>query len=158
MGVLTLVMSSSVMLLSLAACKSSPVGASGGSVSIVTTSGGSEAALSFPAASVALAVMLWTPSANGSIVMLNGLSASPPPSGPCSSLVRTTVEPDSASPSIVGVLSLVMSSVSKMPLSLAALRSSPVGASGATVSISTDSAEEGELTLPRESVEVAVMS
>ena len=64
----------------------------------------------------------------------------------------------SAVPVIVGVSSLVLSSVLELPLSLPASRSGVAGAAGADVSIVTVNADETALVFPAASVAVAVRS
>ena len=67
-----------------------------------------------------------------------------------------TLEPFSAVPAKLGVESLVMSSLSKLPLSELAFRSGVEGAAGAVVSIVTESEPEAMLVLPAVSVALAV--
>ena len=115
-----------------------------------------EAALTLPATSVALAVMLWVPSARVEAVMVHV----PPVAMPVPITVvpsnRLTVLPASAVPVKVGVVTLVMLSVLDTPLSDAATRSGLTGR-GAVVSMVTDKAAEAALTLPATSVALAVM-
>ena len=69
--------------------------------------------------------------------------------------VNATVLPISAVPLIVGVVSLVLSSVEELPLSLTASRSG-VDTAGAEVSIVTANADDAALMLPAASVAVAI--
>ena len=71
------------------------------------------------------------------------------------SLVRATVLFASAVPEIVGVVSLVTSSVLDVPVSEPAARSRDAGAA-TEASIVTASADEAELVLPAASAAVAV--
>ena len=64
------------------------------------------------------------------------------PTAPSTLEVNVTAAPASAVPVSVGVASLVMSSVSELPESLAAARSGEEGALGAEVSTVIDSAAE----------------
>lgn len=77
---------------------------------------------------------VYWPSAKASASMLHAPDAVVVPTGvePDSNV---TTAPFSALPVMVGVSSLVMSSVDEDPLSLLVLRSSAVGAAGETVSI-----------------------
>ena len=97
-------------------------GAFGATVSMVTDSA-LDAALTLPATSVALAVMLWTPFARVEAAMVHV----PPVATPVPITVvpsnKVTVLPASAVPVKVGVVTLVMLSVLDMPLSDAAVRS-----------------------------------
>src|SRR5439155_5587247 len=118
-----------------------------------------EAADTFPAASVALAVMLYVPSASALLAMLQFPLPSavsvpirvPPPRNICTVLLASAV------PVKVGVVTLVMLSVLDVPLSLAAVMSGAEGAAGALVSIVMLRAPEAPDTLPAVSVAVAVM-
>ena len=71
---------------------------------------------------------------------------------------NSTVLFASAVPVIVGVSSLVLSSVLELPLSLPASRSGVDGVAGADVSIVTVNADEAALAFPAASVAVAVRS
>ena len=102
----------------------------------ISTVKADEALLSLPATSVAVAVNECVASCSTAVVMENGLFTVVVPTSPSRSLVRLMIASSSPSPSIVGVLSFVMSSVDDEPLSLAALRSRAVGAAGAMVSSS----------------------
>ena len=85
-----------------------------------------------PAASAALAVMLWVPSARVEAVMVHcpAIVAMPVPITVVPSN-KVTVLPASAVPVKVGVVTLVMLSVLDAPLSEAATRSGTDGAAGA---------------------------
>ena len=118
-----------------------------------------ERAETFPAASVALAVMLCVPSLNALLVMLQ----LPLPSAV---VVPSTVLPSSnttallasAVPEKVGVVTLVLLSVLELPLSLVAAMSGVVGAVlGGVLSMVMLSAAEADETLPAASVALAVM-
>ena len=80
------------------------------------------------------------------------------PTEPATPSNSSTVLFASAVPQIDGVLSQVLSSVSELPLSLAAARSGAAGAAGAVVSIVSVSADEAALVLPAASVDVALRS
>ena len=120
-----------------AAVRSGADGAAGTAVSMVTDKA-ADAALRLPAASVALAVMLWTPSASVEAVMVHcpARVAMPVPITVVPSN-RVTVLPASAVPVKVGVVTLVMLSVLDAPLSEAATRSG-IGRGGATVGVDGD--------------------
>ena len=92
------------------------------------------------------------------IVQLPEPSAVPVPTEPSRLEVKATVLFASAVPMIVGVSSLVMSSVLELPLSLPASISGVDGAAGAVVSIVTARADEALLVFPAVSVDVAVRS
>ena len=79
------------------------------------------------------------------------------PTTPSTELVRVTVLFASAVPVNVGVMSLVMLSLSETPLSDAAARSGVEGALGAVLSMVIDRATEAVEVLPDASVAVAVM-
>ena len=158
-GVVSLVrLSSSAVPESLAADRSGALGASGAVVSTVTASA-AEATPVLPAVSVAVAVRLWVPSPSVSVVMLQTPvvpSAVAVPTAPSMSDVTSTVLPASAVPEIVGVVSLVLSSSSALPVSLSASRSGVLGAAGAVVSMVTARVLDAVLWLPAASVDVAV--
>jgi hypothetical protein len=78
----------------------------------------------------------------------------PRPTSPPLLKIRTVLL---AVPMKVGVVSLVMLSVLKTPVSEAASRSGMEGGAGAAVSIVTGSAPEGADSFPASSVAVAVM-
>ena len=80
------------------------------------------------------------------------------PTRPSSSDVNSTWIPASEVPDSVGVVSLVRSSVSAVPESLADDRSGTLGTFGATVSIVSARADDGSLTPDTPSSAVAVMS
>src|SRR5688500_12672222 len=109
-----------------------------------------EAAETLPAAAVALAVMVYAPSARALLVItqLPLASAAPvpikmvPPRKSCTALLASAV------PEKVGVVTLVTLSVLEMPLSLAAAMSGVGGAAGAAVSIVMLRAPETAETLP----------
>ncbi len=146
-GVLSLVRSSVDELpMSLPAARSRANGTAGAEVSIVTANA-DDATLVLPTTSVDVAVRLWTPSAStlDSIDQTPDPSAVVEPTEPSISEVNATVLPISAVPLIVGVVSLVLSSVDELPLSLRASRSRAAGAAGADVSIVIDSADDGSL-------------
>src|SRR5205814_2229002 len=112
-----------------------------------------------PAASVAVAVMLYVPLLKVLVMVLVQL---PLPSAvavprrvlPVKSL---TVLSASAVPLKVGVVLLVRLSVLELPVSLAAVRSGVVGALGAPVSMVPPRALEALLLFPATSAAVAVM-
>ena len=87
------------------------------------------------------------------IVQLPDPSAVPVPTDPSILEVKATVLFASAVPPIDGVSSLVMSSSSALPVSLAASRSGADGAAGAVVSIVTVSAD-GSVTIACARVEM----
>ena len=116
-----------------------------------------DAALTLPATSVALAVMLWVPFARVEAVMVHVPAVATPVPTAVVPSNRVTVLPVSAVPVKVGVVTLVMLSVLDTPLSDAATRSGADGAAGATVSMVTDKAADAALTLPATSVALAVM-
>ena len=117
-----------------------------------------DAALTFPAMSVAVAVMLCAPCVRADDVT----DQLPKPSAaalpicvvPSNSL---TVLFASAVPLKAGVATLVILSVLEMPSSEPAVKSGADGALGAAVSIVTDRAADARLTFPAVSVAVAVM-
>lgn len=124
---------------SLLAARSGVLGADGAVLSIVTLRA-LELLLTLFAESVALAVIACvTPAVNVSVVICQlpsvavaePIEVAPPPTW---SLYKVTVEPLSAVPLKVGVVSLVMLSVFDEPVSEAASRSGVDGASGATLS------------------------
>ena len=78
------------------------------------------------------------------------------PTVPSTSLDSVTVLFASAVPEIVGVVSLVMSSVLELPVSDPAARSRDAGAAGAVASTVTLNADDAELVFPAVSVAVAV--
>ena len=102
--------------------------------------------LHFPARSVTFAVIEWDPSARAEDVILQ----LPDPSAvvlpiweaPSNSV---TVPPASAVPAKVGVVSFVMLSVLKVPVSVPAVKSGADGANGAVVSIFTLKGEDAAL-------------
>ena len=112
-----------------------------------------------PARSVDLAVSVWSPSASVLDVMLQlppaSATAVPRTVLPSESYNVTRV-PASACPLMVGVVSLVMSSLEEDPVSEAESRSSPVGAVGAAVSTVTPNSVLVDETFPAESAAVAV--
>src|SRR5205085_1243572 len=117
-----------------------------------------EAALVLPAASVALAVIVWLPEASVEVVMLQ----LPLPSAVRSEERRAgsdsvTVLFASAVPVTVGVVALVRLSVLDVPESDPAVSSGVEGAVGAAVSIVTDRLAEAALVLPAASVALAVI-
>jgi hypothetical protein len=102
-------------------------------VSMVTLSA-PDGAEGFPAASVAVAVMLWAPLLSALVVMLYAPPvAGPLPTSPPSLKIRTVL-PASAVPVKVGVGSLVTLSVLELPVSEAAARSGVEGGGGGVVS------------------------
>src|SRR5262245_54554947 len=123
-------------------------------VSMVTASA-ADAALVLPAMSVCFTIRLWTPSGSSElvIVQLPEPSAVVVPSTVVPLVSKSVpVPPASAPPPLtVGVLSLVMLSVSELPLSDAAIRSGALG-TPATVSMVTASAADAALVLPAMSV------
>jgi hypothetical protein len=123
-------------------------GAVGATVSMVTDRR-PEAALTFPAGSVAVAEMPCTPLPSCELTMLQLLLAAaialPSSVAPSNSF---TVLPASAVPVNVGAVMLVMLSVAETPLSINAASFGTVGAAGAVVSIVTTSDAEAALTLP----------
>src|SRR5207248_7714229 len=125
----------------LAACRSGVPGAPGAAVSTVTVSAAEVA--TFPARSVALAVMLCEPSARALVVIdqFPLPSAVPVPTVVVPSRIVTAI-PASAVPVKVGVLSLVLLSVLDGPVSLAASRSGVDGAAGGVVSMVTVNAPD----------------
>src|SRR5215472_18508508 len=139
-----------------AAIRSGVVGAAGAVVSMVSDKA-PEATLTFPATSVAVALMLRTPWLRVELVMLQlplpSAVALPIWVAPSNSFTRL---PASAVPVKVGVVTLVMLSVLAAPESDAAIRSGVVGAAGAVVSTVKISAALGWLTLPAASVAVTV--
>jgi hypothetical protein len=118
-----------------------------------------EAALVFPAESVAFAVMLYVPAARAAMVLLQLPlpSAVVVPRDVLPPLNSSTVLLASAVPVKVGVLMFVMLSVFEDPESLAAVRSGVDGAAGPLVSIVTLRADESGETFPAASVAVAVI-
>lgn len=144
---------------SLAASRSGVPGAFGAVESMVTARA-LEADEVFPAASVAVAVMLWAPAVSelpGVKLQLPEPSAVALPKLPSTLELTVTVALASAVPLKVGVVSLVKSSVLEVPKSLPASRSGVPGAEGALVSTVMASADEAEDVLPAASVAVAVM-
>ncbi len=145
---------------------SAMVGADGPVVSTVTATG-ADAALALPAVSTARATILCAPSDSTLAV----ICATPPDSPPVTVWVPTTAFPLLVSTSCttspvatpetstakVGVLSLVTSSVSLLPLSDAATRSGAPGALGAVVSMVTDTELDAVLMLPAPSTARAEM-
>ncbi len=143
---------------SLAAARSGVPGASGAVVSMVTVRA-EEAAEVLPAASVAVAVMLLTPSVSVAVVMLQLPAPSAVAVPALTPLTNSSIEAlAAASPVTVSVVSLVRSSLLEEPVSLPAVRSSVVGAAGAVVSMVTFRALEAELVLSAASVAVTVMA
>ena len=112
-----------------------------------------------PALSVAVAVMLCEPSANAEAVMLQLPlpSAVTLPTVPATELASVTVLPASAVPVKVGVVSLVILSVSDSPVSDPAARSGADGAAGLPVSIEIARPADAAETLPAASVAVIVI-
>ena len=134
-------------------------GAAGAVVSIVTGSA-VDASDTFPATSVALAVMLWLPSPS----VLVATVQAPLPSAVA--VARTVVPsvsysvtrlPGSAVPCSVGVASSVIRSVAELPVS-GLIVAAITGAAGPTVSMVTDRAADAVETLPATSVAFAVMA
>ena len=128
----------------------------GAAVSTVMSSA-AEAALVFPATSVAVVVSERVPSARVVAVMsytseARGLEVAT--LAPSTSNV--IVLPESAVPIRVGVLSEVRSSVLELPESLEEARSGVVGTAGAVASIVTDRPVDSVLVFPESSVAVAV--
>ena len=144
--------------LSSAAAKSRPVGAAGGVASTVMASA-ADAALTLPAASIALAVIERTPAAS----VTSRLNAPVPlavvvPSEvvPSNSSTRASA---SAWPVIVRAdVLLVTLSLSLDPVSSAAAKSRPVGAAGAVASTVTVNAADAALTEPAALVALAVIA
>ncbi len=133
-------------------------GAAGADVSTVIESP-EEAELVFPAASVAVAVIVWVPDViepevNDQFPLPSAVVV---PKVPSTEEITATVELASAVPLNVGVLSLVILSVLDKPESEPAARSGVDGAAGAEVSIVIESPEEAELVFPAASVAVAVI-
>src|SRR5207253_3018160 len=119
-----------------AVARSGLVGAAGAALSIVTDRP-PEAAPVLPAASVAVAVIVWLPEASVEAVMLQSPvpSALPLPTTVVPSVSYSVmVLPASAVPVKVGVATLVRLSVLDEPESEAAARSGAKGAPGAVVS------------------------
>src|SRR6202008_379171 len=106
-----------------------------------------------PAASVAVAVIVCGPELSAELVTLQlpepSAVAVPTCVAPSNSF---TVDPTSAVPVNVGVVTLVRLSVLDDPESEAVVRSGAEGAVGAAVSMVTDSPPEAELVLPAASV------
>ena len=103
-------------------------------VSMVTARA-ADAALTLPATSVALAVMLWVPSARVEAAMVQfPVAVGDAGADRGRAVEQVTVLPASAVPVKVGVVMLVMLSVLDTPLSDAAARSGVDGAAGAMVS------------------------
>ena len=108
-----------------------------GAVVSMVTGKPADAALTLPAVSVALAVTVRVPCDRGLVV----IDQAPPVAMPVPSTVvpsvsyNLTVEPASAVPVKVGVVSLVMLSVPDTPVSLAEAKSGPLGAAGAVLSM-----------------------
>ncbi len=155
-GRATLVMSSPCAPLSLAGLRASAVGAAA-VVSRVTPSA-AEGPEVLPATSVWVAVMVLAPSVSALVAVIDqppSAATVPVPmvAAPSSSV---TVAPASPVPVMVGRTTSVMSSVLELPLSLAVVRASAVGAA-AVVSRVTSSAAEAPEVLPAASVWVAVM-
>ena len=105
-------------------------GAAGAMVSTVIAS----AALAGPVPEplVCVAVRLCAPAVSALVVMLQfpAPSTTAEPTAPSKLLVRLTVAPISPVPLMIGVVTLVMSSMLLLPLSLAVARSSAAGAKG----------------------------
>src|SRR3954449_5506907 len=133
------------------------VGAAGAAVSIMTERP-PEAVPVLPAASVALAVIVWLPEDSADVAMLQLPlpSAVPLPTwlAPSNSV---TVLFASAVPVKVGVATLVRLSVPDEPESEAVARSGVEGAAGAAVSMVTDRPPEAVPVLPAASVALAVI-
>lgn len=158
-GVVSLVMLSVFELpLSLAALKSGVVGADGALVSTVTANT-EDADEALPATSVAVAVTLWLPAAMVEAVMLQLPEPSEvvEPKLPSILELKLTLTLASAVPLKVGVVSLVLLSVSELPVSLPASISGVPGADGAVVSIVMARADEADEVLPAASVAVEVI-
>src|SRR6266436_4090859 len=136
-----------------------PVGA-GGAVDITVTEYAADATPVFPAASVALVVMLWVPFDSVEVVMPNAPVVGSDTPVPMTVVpfvsYSVTVLPGSAVPSIFTCVKLVMPSPS-VPLSVVLSSDSPVGAAGAVVSTVTEYAVDAALVLPAASVVFAVM-
>ena len=118
-----------------------------------------DAALSLPAASVALAVMFEVVPAASVTSRLNApvvASAGAVPSEVVP-LNNSTLAPASAMPLIFTFCLLVRLSVDDAPVSSPAAKSRPVGAIGAVVSTVMSSAVDASPTLPAASVALAVM-
>lgn len=117
-----------------AVARSRFVGAAGAVVSMVTDNA-ADAALTLPAVSVALAVMLRVPAARAEVVVMDHCPAvaTPVPTAVVPSY-SVTVAPASAVPVKVGLVTSVMLSVVDTPLSEAASRSGAEGAAGANTS------------------------
>ena len=128
-------------------------------MSTVTVSA-ADVALVFPAMSVAVDVRACAPSARVVVVMDQSPdpSAVAVPTAPSTSDVSAMELPASAVPETVGVLTLVMSSVSSVPESLAAARSAALGAAGGVVSMVNSLPVPSKAALPATSVAVAVTS
>src|ERR1041385_5148568 len=110
-------------------------GPAGAVVSIVTLNA-EDATEVFPAASVALAVMLaWVPSFKELTVIPGEAKAAAVPLPICVAPSKmVTVLPASAVPVNVGVVTLVILSLFKEPVSLAAVMANELGATGAVTS------------------------
>ena len=119
-----------------------------------------DSALVFPAVSDAKDVRACVPSVSAAVTIDQSPdpSAVAVPTAPSISELSVTVASASAVPLSVGVVSLVMLSVSELPESLAVSRSGAEGAVGAVVSTVIVSATEAALVLPAVSVAVAVRS
>src|SRR5919106_3050855 len=98
-----------------------------------------------PAASVAVAVMLWGPLLSVLVVMLYAPPVAEPLPTSTPSLKRRTVLPASAEPVKVGVVSVVTLSVLEPPVSEAAARSGGEGAGGGVVSLATVTVRAAEV-------------
>ena len=123
------------------------------------TDSAAEAALGFPARSVAFALIACPPSAKALVATDHRPAASawplPTKVVPSNSV---TVALASAVPVKVGVLTLVVLSVFDVPLSDVTARSGTLGVTGAAVSIVTVSTPEAALTLPARSVALATIA
>src|SRR4051794_3124546 len=133
-------------------------GAAGAAASMVTDSP-PEAVPVLPAASVALAVIVWLPEASVDVAMLQLPlpSAVPLPTWLAPSYSVTGLAA-SAGPVKVGVATLVRLSVPDEPESEAAAKSGVEGAFGAVVSMVTERPLEAVPVLPAASVALAVIA
>ena len=132
-------------------------GTPGAVVSMVNASA-LEAALTLPAASVALTVMLWVPFPSvGVRDQVPSAVAAVVPSTVVPSYTVTVLSA-SAVPARLGVVILVMLSVLETPVSEVAKRSGSAGRAGAVASMVIDNAADAAVTLPATSVALVVMT
>ena len=130
-----------------------------GAVRSTVTARGTEAALTFPAASLVVAVTVCSPSDNAAAVVSQIPLASDVVVAMIPSILDVSVISTlaSAKPKTVGVVFVVMLSVLEMPVSLVAIKSRETGMAGAVASImSARAAESGPGPFPNVSVWRAV--